>query len=56
MVAVDFCHAMNITLTDVRPENMMLVEPNDAPSLCTIASPQVDYSPKPEGQAGHGEG
>ncbi|EIE19071.1 kinase-like protein [Coccomyxa subellipsoidea C-169] len=38
LVAVDFCHAMDIALTDVRPESIMLVEANDAPSLCSIGS------------------
>ncbi|BDA49460.1 Serine/threonine-protein kinase SAPK2 [Coccomyxa sp. Obi] len=52
MVAVDFCHAMNITLTDVRPENMMLVEPNDTPSLCTISSPQTEGFVAPVGGLG----
>jgi serine/threonine protein kinase len=37
MVAVDYCHAMGIPLTDIRPENMTLVEPNDAPSLSSIS-------------------
>ncbi len=34
MVAVDFCHAMGIRIQDLRPHNMLLVEHNDAPSLC----------------------
>ena len=37
MVAVDYCHAMGIRIQDLRPHNMLLVEPNDAPSLCRCA-------------------
>ena len=36
-MAVDYCHAMGIRIQDLRPHNMLLVEPNDAPSLCRCA-------------------
>lgn len=52
MVAVDFCHAMGIALTAVRPENMMLVEPNDAPSLCSMSSPNAEGYVTPVGGLG----
>ena len=34
VVAVDFCHSMGIPVRDLRPHNLLLLEPNDAPSLC----------------------
>jgi len=52
MVAVEFCHAMGIALTAVQPENMMLVEPNDAPSLCSISSPNAEGFVTPVGGLG----
>jgi hypothetical protein len=52
MVAVDFCHAMKIALTDTRPESMMLVEANDAPSLCSIGSPHGEAFVTPVGGLG----
>ena len=34
VVAADFCHIMGIPVRDLRPHNLLLLEPNDAPSLC----------------------
>ena len=34
VMAVDFCHSMGIPVRDLRPHNLLLLEPNDAPSLC----------------------
>ena len=36
-MAVDFCHSMGIPVRDLRPHNLLLLEPNDAPSLCRCA-------------------
>lgn len=36
-MALDFCHALGMPVHDLRPHNMLLLENNDAPSLCRCA-------------------